>query len=182
MCVDVCACVICDGIPPSVSKNPRGRGGGGQEKKRSRRRRRRRRADLSTSPAHCGTRGAAAAGESEPTVPLDSRIALIPPSTPPQRKATGFFNFLFHYPPILLVSVSIAQRTVFDSFTGRNTLTYPPGERCLCCCWCCRCRGSSSGADRWIYPCAAAGAAGVLSFPVFFWGGGGGGDWMDGLI
>ncbi|CAB1444211.1 unnamed protein product, partial [Pleuronectes platessa] len=55
--------------------NPRGRGRGGQEKKR-RRRRRRRRADLSTSPAHCGTRGAAAAGESEPTVPLDSRIAL----------------------------------------------------------------------------------------------------------
>lgn len=61
--------VICDGIPPSVSKNPRavrGGGGGGQE------RRRRRRADLSTSP-HCGTRGAAA-GDSKPTVILDSRV------------------------------------------------------------------------------------------------------------
>lgn len=68
----VCVCVLMLFVtesPPSVSKNPRAaQGGGGQE----RRRRRRRRADLSTSP-HCGTRGAAA-GDSKPTVILDSRV------------------------------------------------------------------------------------------------------------
>lgn len=67
----VCVCVLMLFVtesPPSVSKNPRAaQGGGGQE-----RRRRRRRADLSTSP-HCGTRGAAA-GDSKPTVILDSRV------------------------------------------------------------------------------------------------------------
>lgn len=93
--------VICDGIPPSVSKNPRavrGGGGGGQE------RRRRRRADLSTSP-HCGTRGAAA-GDPKPTLNLDSGL------TDP-RASTGFFIFYFFYSyPLFSPPVTAAEWTI----------------------------------------------------------------------
>ena len=132
-CVSARACVgyvcvfdvICDGIPPSVSKNPRavrGGGGGGQE------RRRRRRADLSTSP-HCGTRGAAA-GDPKPTLNLDSGL------TDP-RASTGFLFFIFFYSyplPPLLPQVSAAEWTIWH--LNRKEYYLP-----------------TSGEERWIYPC-----------------------------